>query len=253
MSAELARDPSSVVFLKLGELLRDRGQHESAAKVVMVGLDLHPGLADAHDLYARILVDMGQYQRAYDEWMAAVEFDPRHCGARKGLGFLCYRWRDIDGALEHLELALASDPNDPAVVRALKTVRRGAATTARSEAAAGTKSAFEGLSDADHGVLLGDARGRVLAGVLLDGASEDVAAHVAAGGREADRTARILELGAWEWMIVESEGGNLHVSRPVTDAILVVARDRDVPVGRLALIANSATSRAREWLEAQRQ
>ncbi len=253
MSAELARDPNSLVFLTLGELLRARGQHESAVKVVVAGLDLHPGLADAHDLYARILVDMGQYQRAYDEWMVAVEFDPRHCSARKGLGFLCYRWRDTDGDLEHLELALASDPTDPAVVRALKTVRRRAATTARSEESRGSKSAFEGLSDADHGVLLVDARGRLLAGVLLDGASEDVAAHVAAGGREADRTARILELGALEWMIVESEEGNMHISRPVTDAILVVARDRDVPVGRLALIADTATMRARAWLEAQRQ
>lgn len=253
MSAELARDPNSLVFLRLGELLRDRGQHESAIKVVMAGLDLHPGSADAHDLYARILVDMGQYQRAYDEWMAAVEFDPRHCGARKGLGFLCFRWRDIDGALEHLELALAGDPSDPTVVRALKTVRLAAVTTARSEEVHGTKSAFEGVSDADHGVLLVDERGRLLAGVLLDRASEDVAAHVAAGGREADRTTRILGLGAWEWMIVESEGGNMHVSRLVTDAILVVARDRDVPVGRLALIANSATGRACEWLEAQRK
>ncbi len=253
MSAELASDPSSLVFLKLGEMLRDRGQHESAVKVVTAGLDLHPGSADAHDLYARILVDMGQYQRAYDEWMAAVEFEPRHCGARKGLGFLCFRWRDIDGALEHLELALAGDPSDPAAVRALKTVRLAAAKKAPSEEVGGTKSAFEGVSDADHGVLLVDAKGRLLAGVLLDGASEDVAAHVAAGGREADRTARILELGAWEWMIVESEGGSMHVSRPVTDALLVVARGRDVPVGRLALIANTATGRAREWLEAQRQ
>ena len=116
MSAELAHNPDSLVFLDLGEALRRRGQLYSAAKAAVTGLEKHPDSADAYDLYARVLVDMGHLQQAYEEWHSTVALDPQHLGAHKGLGFLCYRWGDLDGALEHLESALAADPMDQSVM-----------------------------------------------------------------------------------------------------------------------------------------
>ena len=59
LSDELARDPSSMAFLPLGEALRRSGQLDLAAKVAVRGLGRHPHLADAHDLllnlYSRCL------------------------------------------------------------------------------------------------------------------------------------------------------------------------------------------------------
>ena len=104
LTAELARNPDSLVFLELAEALRVRGQLHGAAKVVVAGLARHPESADAHDEYARVLVDMGHLDQAFREWSAALEVDSRHLGAHKGLGFLCYRWSDLDGATEHLSL-----------------------------------------------------------------------------------------------------------------------------------------------------
>ncbi len=101
MSGELARHPSSLVFLELGEALRRRGQLDAAAQVVRGGLDQHAGLAEASDLYARILVDQGHFEQARDVWEALLEREPRHGGAHRGLGFLWFRWDDLDRALDH--------------------------------------------------------------------------------------------------------------------------------------------------------
>lgn len=256
LTNELAKNPDSMVFLELAENLRTRGQLLGAAKVLVAGLTRHPNLADAHDLYARVLVDLGHLRHGFEEWTAAIEANPRHVGARKGLGFLCFRWGDLDGALEHLELALAADPMDASVVQGLRMVRDAAEQQSDQRVSEVRPSVFEGLEGAQKGLLLVDNRGRVLGGGMTDAAgqdtSEDVAAHVSAGVQEAERTARILNLGAWEWMAIDGPGGNLYLSRPNQDCLLVVARDRSVPLGRLTLLAAKAAEAARSWLEEQR-
>jgi tetratricopeptide (TPR) repeat protein len=254
MSAELARDPDSLVFLELGEALRNRGHLYLSAKVAVAGLERHDDLAAAYDLYARVLVDMGHLQQARDEWYSAIEKDPRHLGAHKGLGFLCYRWGDLDGALEHLETALSEDPTDSSVIEALQLVR-SAFDAAEVESETRQSAVFAGLEGAEDGLLLFDTRGRVLAGAMLDVAkanvSDDVAAFVAGAVQEADRTARILEMGPWQWIVAEGTTGNVHVSQPEKGALLLVARDRSVPAGRLAILARRATESAAKWLEVQ--
>lgn len=262
LSAELAGDPASLVFLRLGEALRQQGQTEAAARVAVAGLEQHPNLADGHDLYARILADLGDLERAQDEWGFTLAIDPRHQGAHKGLGFLGFHRRDFDAALDHLELALAADPTDGAVVRALQTVRQAAAGAAgvggaaASRGSAAPAATFAGLDAAETGTLLVDVHGRVLAGGLRDGAERDVAdevaAYLAGVSQEAERTARLLELGTWRWIVTEAERGSLHLSQPAEGALLLLARDRSVPVGRLAILAARAAEAARRWLELQR-
>jgi tetratricopeptide (TPR) repeat protein len=256
LTAQLAREPDSLVFLELGEELRRRGQLYGAAKVAVAGLERHAQLADAHDLYARVLVDMGHLQQAFDEWQAAAELEPRHLGAHKGLGFLSYRWGDLDAALEHLELALAADPMDESVIQALRMVRDTVAEVTAAEEQPTPPPVFEGLEGADHGLLMFDTRGRVLGGGMRaeTGAdvSPDVAAYVAGACEEADRSTRILEMGPWQWVLVEGPEGNIHVSRSEEDTLLLVSRDRSVPSGRLAILAGHAAAVARRWVKEQR-
>src|SRR5689334_15374708 len=139
MTAELARDPSSLVFIPLGEALRGRGQGEAARKVVQAGLERYPDSTDARDLYARLLADAGDIEGAAREWTALLGLDSRHLGGRKGLGFLAYRKGDLDTALDHLELALSVDPTDQSVIQAIRTVRATAAGLAAVEPAAPEK------------------------------------------------------------------------------------------------------------------
>lgn len=263
LSAELAGDPASLVFVALGEALRLRGQLDAATSVAVTGLEHHPNLADAHDLYARILADAGDLERAADEWGIALALDPQHAGAHKGLGFVNFRRGDVDGALEHLELALAADPADQAVVQALQTVRAaaGRAGTGGARAAAPTAPAaaappvFAGLEGAENAMLLVDGQGRVLAGGLRTGEGADVAdavaAYLAGVSQEAERTSRLLELGEWRWIMAEAERGNLQLSAPAANALLLLVRDRSVPAGRLARQAARAAEVARRWLDGQ--
>jgi len=62
-SDELAREPSSLVFLRLGEALRRQGELALALKIALRGLERHPNHVDAHALVARITADRGAILR----------------------------------------------------------------------------------------------------------------------------------------------------------------------------------------------
>jgi len=267
LSAQLAQDPHSLVFLRLGELLRQRRQFDVAQRVALNGLERHPHLADAHDLLARIQADRHDYEHAFDEWDMTLRIAPGHTGALKGLAFLYFKVGDLGQAETHLREAKQYDPDDPAVDQALAMVRGGTPAPAGDAAPAAPASPgaaaeplpeeriFAGLEGAQEGLLLLDGAGRVLGGALrsADGqdATQAVAAYLAGVSQEAGRTAKLLHLGGWVGLSAEGPQGNIHLAAPTGDALLLVVRDRSVPMGRLAVIAQRAALIARRWLERQ--
>src|SRR5690349_21117649 len=104
-SDELARDPSSLVFLQLAEALRRQGQQELALKIVLRGLERHSHNVEAHDLLARICVDRGDLERAFDEWDMVLRLSPSHVGAMKGMGYICYQQGHREDAERYLRMA----------------------------------------------------------------------------------------------------------------------------------------------------
>lgn len=321
MTAQLAAEPESLVFLDLGEALRARGQLDAAYKVVRTGLARYPELARAHDLAARILVDRGEPDRAFEEWVTALRLDPGLVAAHKGLGFLYYRARDLAAAERHLAYAAQVDPEDAGAQAALARVRAAiarAAAPAASEAespsspagadepaagvtaqmapmppaafieeprahgtngnlglpfafddvetpAAETPAAearepasvdsavFAGLEGGADGLLLVDGNGLRLGGGLRSPSGADVAdvaaAQLAGVAREAERTARLLDLGTWRTVAVESPDGHVLVTAPTEGTLLLTVRGPEVPMGRVARFAERASSAARAWLE----
>jgi tetratricopeptide (TPR) repeat protein len=273
LSAQLAQDPQSLVFLRLGEALRRKGQLDAAMRVAVNGLERHPHLADAHDLYARILTDKHDYERAFDEWDMAVRIAPHHTGALKGLAFLYFKVGDLAQAEAHLEQARKVEPDDPSIDQAIEMMRKGKAPPAPTAATADSSTAvsstaqvpaagaldesrvFAGLEGAHEGLLLIDGAGRVLGGALKDRAGADVtdavAAYLAGVSQEAARTVKLLGLGAWMGLSAEGQHGNVHLAHPTPEALLLVVRERGMPLGRLAILAQRATAMARRWLEKQ--
>jgi len=264
LSTELAQDPQSLVFLRLGEALRRKGQLDAALRVAMNGLERHPHLADAHDLYARILTDKRDYERAFDEWDMAVRIAPHHTGALKGLAFLYFKVGDLAQAEAHLEQARKIEPDDPSIDQAIAMMRGGQsppAPTPQPETPASAVASsvldesrvFAGLEGANEGLLLIDGAGRVLGGALRDRSGADVtdavAAYLAGVSQEAARTAKLLGLGAWNGLSAEGQQGNVHLAHPTPEALLLVVRERGIPLGRLAILAQRATAMARRWLE----
>src|SRR5256714_10704422 len=136
LSAELAQDPDSLVFLRLAELLRHKGQIDAAHRVALTGLERHPHLADPHDLYAAIPADKHGFERAFDEWDMALRIAPDHVGALKGLAFLYFKVGDVQQAAAHLETARRVAPDDPGISQALALAHGGAGEHAPATGAA---------------------------------------------------------------------------------------------------------------------
>jgi tetratricopeptide (TPR) repeat protein len=275
LTSQLAADPSSLVFLPLGEALRRRGQLEAAEKIALTGLTRYPDLADAHDLLARVLGDQGDLERAFDEWDIALRLDPRHAGAHKGIGFLYYVAGDLPQALAHLESAHAADPAAEGVAAAVARVREALATPGGAPVRPDTSPAvgpsdeaavpapgspagegpavFAGLEGARDGLLLLDGSGLRIGGGLSapDGTAvgDAVAAHLAGVFRDATRAARLLHLGSWSSVAAETTDANLFLCAPTPESLLLLVRDNSVPIGRLALQAERAAEAARRWLD----
>ena len=49
----------------------------------------------------------------------------------------------------------------------------------------------------------------------------------------------------------EGQHGNVHLAHPTPQALLLVVRERGMPLGRLAILAQRASVMARRWLEKQ--
>jgi tetratricopeptide (TPR) repeat protein len=233
-----------LAFLELGERLRQRGQLEAAVAVAQAGLTHYPLLADAHDLLGRIRVDQGQEAAAVAAWHAAIECEPTHVGARKGLAYVAFRSKDFTTAEHHLELALRDAPHDATVLAALDRVRSAGPATSGD--------AVPRVDDPASGLLVLDALGMRLAGGLgpeqSDEAADAVAAEAAGVRREADRAVRLLGLGGFRHLVVEDGAARFALFPVTADVTLVLRRTPSTPVGRLVALGQRAVDAAREWL-----
>src|SRR6476660_8789073 len=122
LSDDLARDPSSLVFMPLADALRRAGQLDVALRVALRGLDRHPYLADSHDVLARIHADRGDLDRAADERETALRLAPAHSQANLGLGFVDFRRGNLKSAERRLS-AVGAEDETPGVAAALAHVR----------------------------------------------------------------------------------------------------------------------------------
>jgi tetratricopeptide (TPR) repeat protein len=261
LTSRLAEEPSSLAFLELGEALRRRGQLDSAYKVARGGLGRYPNLAQAHDLMARILGDQGDLAGAFDAWVEALRLDPMRTSALKGIAFLYFKAGNVADAREHLQRAAEIDPDDPSIPQALARMRASARAPESSPPAAphpvGAVTYEAPLAEAssgngDRGQLLVDGNGLRLSGTLVGPNNEDVgdrvAAELAGVSREAARTAKLLGLGSWQAIAVESPEGNLFLVPPTDNTVLLTMRDSSLPMARLGLIAERGAREARAWL-----
>jgi predicted regulator of Ras-like GTPase activity (Roadblock/LC7/MglB family) len=275
LTARLAEEPGSLAFLELAEALRRRGQLDAAYKVARGGLARYPGLADAHDLMARVLNDQGDLAGAFDAWASALQLDPMRTSALKGVAFLYFRAGEASAALEHLQRAMEVDPDDPSIRQAIArlgpVLREGADAGAATPSAAPVGPAavqaapedeepaasgpFDGVDGGEHGLLLVDANGLRLGGRLAnddgDPAGDRVAAQLAGVSREAARATRLLGLGSWQTIAIESPDGHVVLTQANPDTVLVAAREASLPMGRVTLLAERAARAARSWLEDQ--
>lgn len=268
LSEELARDPASRVFLQLGEALRKGEQLDLALKVALRGLERHPHDADAHDLLARIAVDRGELERAFDEWDMVRRIAPNHLGARKGMGYVLFKQGRYAEAQTYLTEASALDADDETVATALAMVNvklretpHGEATPApvTTSAAAAPSGAADPVqlfgditAQGEHIALLLDATGLVMAGsyVTADGrdVAQEVGAELSGVSDEAQRAMRHLGLGDWASLTVETDAAVVAMAPMREDALVVVAASKAMPLGLVHRVLDRCVERAAGWL-----
>lgn len=274
LSDELARDPTSRVFIQLGEELRRGGQLELALRVALRGLERHPHDADAHDLLARIRVDRDELHEAFDEWDTVLRLAPAHVGARKGVGYVLFKQGRLVDAERYLSEAAERDGDDASIGTALRMVRRllrytgdgkdagpedGAVGSSAPLAEAERRVEDEArrlfadiLGQGEQTALLLDAGGMVTAGMYVTADGEDVAQEVGAslsGIRdEATRAAGHLDLGPWSSVVFETEVATVAMSPVLDDSLVLVAAARSVPLGLVRRVVRQCARRATTWL-----
>lgn len=124
LSEEVARDPGSSSFLPLADAYRRLGKTQAALRVCLRGLERSPEHVEAHLLLARLYLELGDRERAADEWAVAARLDPDNFDAHRGLGFFHLERGEFSSAGRHLERAALVRPADPAVQEALSVLRR---------------------------------------------------------------------------------------------------------------------------------
>jgi len=265
-SDELARDPSSLVFLQLGEALRKQGQLEVALKIALRGLDRHQRNVAAHDLVARIAVDRRDFSRAFVEWELVLKIQPDHVGAMKGLGYLCFHQGRLEEAEQYLNKAAASGGGGD-VRHALRMVRRTPASTAvpTVEATASKPAPADDpqylfadqLLDEGQTALLLDTNGFVLAGVYLDvdgkNVSADIGAQLSGISEEVRRSTRHLDIGEWKAITFETHAAVIAMAPVANDNLMVIAASRATPLGLLRRLLERSSAFALEWLAGGRR
>lgn len=251
LSAALAADPNSLVFLELGEALRQRGQIDAAFTIARRGLERHPHAADAHDLLARLHADRGDLESAFDEWDMVARLAPGHPGSLKGMGYVRFQQGRLSEAEQYLAAAAAVDPADDRNLSALAYVRaQRAATKAGSPVLAQdptdvatphvavdpARALFADITADGAGiVILIGADGLVLAGESVTHEGRDVAAEVGAAmsgvGEEASRSMRHLGLGNWTSIVFETDRATVALSPAPEQGLVLVAAARSSPLG----------------------
>lgn len=260
-SDELARDPSSLVFLPLAETLRRQGQVDMARKVATRGLERHPHNPEAHDILARIHADRGDLPAAFTEWDMVRQLVPGHVGALKGMAFVRFQQGE-HGEAERLLMQAQSSDGGEDMSAVIATVRRSSmampALVVKASLPADPHMLFADLLAADQTAMLLDHEGLVLAGSYYASDGRDVGQEVGASlsgvSDEAFRATRHLGIGAWRSIVFETEAVVVALA-PAPDhhtlssgALVVVAVAPDTPLGLLRRMLDKSIGRVFDWL-----
>lgn len=277
-SEELARDPSSLVFLQLGEALRRQGQLEVALKIALRGLERHQRNVAAHDLVARIAVDRRDFSRAFVEWEMVLRIEPDHVGAMKGLGYLCFHQGRLDEAEKYLNKAAAGGAGKE-VSNALRMMQRTPSGALLSTVETPPRAVppppvhpspssqptspptpandpqylfVDQLLDEAQTALLLDASGYVMAGVYLDAdgrnVSADIGAQLSGISDEVSRSTRHLDIGDWKAITFETHAAVVAMAPVAGENLIVIAASRATPLGLLRRLLDKCNAFATDWL-----
>lgn len=111
------------------------------------------------------------------------------------------------------------------------------------------------IGEAEQTALLLDVSGAPLAGSYLDHNGRDIAAEIGAAlsgvSKEVSRSMRLLSLGAWTAVVVETDAATIALAPAAEDAVVLLASASSVPLGLVRRVLARCVTLALTWMKAR--
>lgn len=108
------------------------------------------------------------------------------------------------------------------------------------------------IGEAEQTALLLDAAGTPLAGSYLDDRGRDISAEIGAAlsgvSKEVSRSMRLLGIGAWSAVVVETDAATIALAPAADDTIVLLASSSTVPLGLVRRVLSRSVALAINWL-----
>ena len=111
------------------------------------------------------------------------------------------------------------------------------------------------IGDAEQTALLLDSAGVPLAGSYVDNQGRDISAEIGAAlsgvSREVSRSMRLLSLGAWIAVVVETDAATIALAPAPQDGVVLLASSSSVPLGLVRRVLTRSVALAINWMQAR--
>ena len=111
-TAEGKNEKKAKVHISAGNLMSsDANKLEQALRYINKGIEIEPGLPNAHNSKGSVLHKMGRLEEAKTAFQEALRLNPNYANAHFNLGLVLYQTGDAAGAVQEYQTVLKIDPN----------------------------------------------------------------------------------------------------------------------------------------------
>jgi len=109
------------------------------------------------------------------------------------------------------------------------------------------------IGEAEQTALLLDPSGLPLAGSYLDQLGRDISGEIGAAlsgvGKEVSRSMRLLSIGRWTAVVVETDAATIALAPAAEDSVVLLASSSAVPLGLVRRVLTRSVALAINWLQ----
>ena len=108
------------------------------------------------------------------------------------------------------------------------------------------------IGDAEQTALLLDSAGAPLAGSYIDERGRDISGEIGAAlsgvSKEVSRSMRMLSIGNWTAVVVETDAATIALAPATDDAVVLLASSSAVPLGLVRRVLTRSVALAINWM-----
>jgi predicted regulator of Ras-like GTPase activity (Roadblock/LC7/MglB family) len=108
------------------------------------------------------------------------------------------------------------------------------------------------IGEAEQTALLLDSAGVPLAGSYIDQGGRDISGEIGAAlsgvSREVSRSMRLLSIGRWTAVVVETDAATIALAPAAEDSVVLLASSSTVPLGLVRRVLTRSVALAINWM-----